>query len=78
MEKKTVKFRLERVFNKELCVWECVIHRQGMETQRIGVAKKDIALVAIVANTMSCVFDGVELCESDNLEFELNIKINRK
>ena len=73
-----VKFRLERVWNEEFGVWQCVIHRQGKETQRVGIAKKDIALVAIVANTMSCVFENVELRETDNVEFELTAKINRK
>lgn len=77
MERK-VKFRLERVWNEEFGVWQCVVHRQGMETQSVGVAKKDIALVAIVANTMSCVFENVELRETDNVEFELTAKINRK
>ena len=76
MERK-VKFRLERVYNEELGVWECVVHRQGMETQRIGVGKKDIALVAIVANTMSCLFDSIALLECDNLEFELTLKVNK-
>lgn len=77
LEKKVV-FRLERVFNKELCVWECVIHREGMETIYSGMAKKDIVLVATVANSMSCVFDNVELRGNDNLEFELTVKVNRE
>lgn len=77
MVEKKVKFRLERVYNEELGVWECVVHRQGMETQRIGVARKDIALVAIVANTMSCQFDSLELLECDNLEIELTLKVNQ-
>jgi hypothetical protein len=77
MERK-VKFRLEKVYSEELGVWECVVHRQGMGTQRVGVARKDIALVAIVANTMSCVFDNVELRENDNIEFEITAKINWK
>ena len=77
MVEKKVKFRLERVYNEELGVWECVVHRQGMETQRIGVARKDIALVAIVANTMSCQFDSLALLECNNLEFELTLKVNQ-
>jgi propanediol utilization protein len=77
MVKRKVKFRLERVYNEELGVWECVVHRQGMKTQHVCVARKDIALVAIVANTMSCVFDNVVLRENDNIEFELTAKINQ-
>lgn len=77
MERK-VKFSLERVYNEELCVWECVVHREGLEPMRIGLAKKDIALVAIVANSMSVQFEEMELRESDNLEFELTVKVNRK
>lgn len=77
MERK-VKFSLERVYNEELCVWECVVHREGLEPMRIGLAKKDIALVAIVANTVSVQFEEMELRESDNLEFVLTVKVNRK
>lgn len=77
MERK-VKFSLERVYNKELCVWECVVHREGLEPMRIGLAKKDIALVAIVANSMSVQFEEMELRENDNLEFVLTVKVNRK
>ena len=73
MERK-VKFRLEREINEKLNVWECVIHRQGMEPIRTGMAKKDIVLVATVANTMSCLFDSITLLECDNLEFELTVK----
>ena len=73
MERK-VKFRLEREKNEKLNVWECVIHRQEMEPIRTGMAKKDIVLVAIVANTMSCLFDSITLLECDNLEFELTVK----
>lgn len=76
MVKRKVKFRLEEVYNEELKVWECVVHRQGMETQRVGVAKKDIALVAIVANAMSCQFDRLSFRECNNLEFELTLKYN--
>lgn len=78
MEEKKVKFRLERVKNKEFGVWECVVHRENMEPMRVGLAKKDIALVALVANTMSCVFDNVTLRGRDNIEFELTVKVNRK
>lgn len=77
MERK-VRFRVGRVKNKVFGVWECVIHREGMTPLVIGLAKKDIALVAVVANTMSCMFDNVALRESDNIEFELTVKINRK
>ena len=78
MEKKKVTFRLERVYNEELGVWECVVHRRKFGPMRIGLAKKDIALVAIIANTMSCLFDSLELRENDNLEFEVTVKVNRK
>lgn len=73
-----VKFRLERVWNEELGVMECVIHREGMESMRSRMAKKDIILVATVANTMSSLFDSLVLQEGDNLEFELTVKVNRK
>ena len=76
MERK-VKFRLEREINENLGVWECVIHRQGMEPIRTGMAKKDIVLVAAVANTMSCIFDSLVLLECNNLEFELTVKVNQ-
>lgn len=77
MVEKKVKFHLERVYNEELGVWECVVLRQGMEPQRVGVAKKDIALVAIVANAMSCQFDNVELSENVYFEYELTVKIKQ-
>lgn len=73
MERK-VKFRLEREINEKLNVWECVIHREGMEPIRTGMAKKEIVLVAAVANTMSCIFDSLVLLECDNIEFELTVK----
>lgn len=78
MVEKKVKFRLERVYNEELGFWECVVHRKGMKTQRIGLGQKDIALVAIVANAMSCQFDKFELRENDNIEFEITLKVNQK
>lgn len=73
-----VKFRLSREMNEKFNVWECVIYRQGMEPIRTSMAKKDIILVAAVANTMSCVFDELALSESDNLEFELTVKVNQE
>ncbi len=73
MERK-VKFHLEREKNEKLNAWECVIHRQGMEPIRTGMAKKDIVLVAAVANTMSCIFDSLVLLECDYVEFELTIR----
>lgn len=75
---KTVKFRLEREINEEFGVWECVIHREGMEPIRTGMAKKDIVLVATVANTMSCLFDSLLLLKCNNLEFELTVKVNQE
>lgn len=77
MERK-VKFRLEREKKEEFGVWECVIHREGMEPIRTGMAKKDIVLVATVANTMSCLFDSLVLLECNNLEFELTVKVNQE
>lgn len=74
MVEKKVKFRLEREFNEKLNAWECVIHRQLMVPIRTGMAKKDIVLVAAVANTMSCIFDSLVLLEGDNVEFELTIR----
>lgn len=77
MERK-VKFRLEREINEEFNVWECVIHREGMEPIRTRMARKDIVLVSTVANTMSCIFDDVALRDNDDIEFELTVKVNRK
>ena len=78
MEEKKVKFRLESVINEQFNVWECVIHREGMEPMRVGLAKKDICLAAVVANTLACQFDGAILTEGESIEFELTMKINRK
>lgn len=75
---KRVIFRLEKVYNADLGVYECVIHRQNMSTVRSGMDKKDIVLVATVANTMACIFDDLDLKERETLEFELTCKINRK
>jgi hypothetical protein len=77
MERK-VKFRLEKEYNKRLGDWDVVVHREGLGTQRFAMAKKEICLVAVLANTFSCQFDNAILADGESVEFELKMKINRK
>lgn len=73
-----VKFHLEKVYNPVSGYNEMVVCREGLSDQRFAMAKKDICLVAVVANTLSCLFDNAILEDGESVEFELTIKINRK
>lgn len=73
-----VNFRLVKVFNSYRKEFEIHVIRDGLSIQRFAMAKKDICLVAFVANTLSCQFDNANLADGESVEFKLKMKINRK
>lgn len=77
MEQK-VKFHLEKVYNFIKKDFEIKVCRDGLDPQYFDMAKKDICLVAVIANTFSCQFDNAMLDNGESVEFELKMKINRK
>lgn len=72
-----VKFKLERVYNPEAHAMQVVIHRDGMSPQHLPLAKKDIALVTIVANSLASVLDYTNVWEDSAVEYELTAKVLR-
>lgn len=77
MERK-VKFRLEKAYNSILGHDEVVVCREGLCDHRFALAKKDICLVAVIANTLAVQFENAILADGESVEFELTMKINRK
>lgn len=72
-----VKFKLERVYNPEAHAMQVVIHRDGMSPQHLPFAKKDIALVAVVANSLAFLFDSTNAWEESEVEYEITAKVLR-
>lgn len=73
-----VKFHLENVYNNIKKDFEIKVCRDGLDPQYFDMAKKDICLVAVVANALACQFDNAILAKGESVEFELTVKVNRK
>lgn len=73
-----VKFHLEKVYNFIKKDFEIKVCRDGLDPQYFDMAKKEICLVSVVANTLACQFDNAMLANGESVEFELTMKINRK
>ena len=73
-----VKFHLENVYNDIKKDFEIKVCRDGLDPQYFDMAKKDICLVAVVANALACQFDNAILAKDESVEFELTVKVNRK
>lgn len=73
-----VKFHLENVYNYIKRDFEIKVCRDGLDPQYFDMAKKDICLAAVVANTLACQFDNAILAKGESVEFELTVKVNRK
>lgn len=74
MKARKVKIRLQRVYNADKGIIEVVVVRGKLSPQRFPVAKKDIALCSVVANSMACLYDAYCWTENDVIEFELSVR----
>lgn len=73
-----VKFHLEEVFNYTKRDFEIKVCRDGLSPQYFDMAKKDICLAAVIANTLAVQFDKAILAKGESVEFELTVKVNGK